>query len=58
MLSSVGCFTKCLFIWFLPRDALGAERNTSIVFPPSPRLSVRPSVTLKYRGRIGWDVGL
>ena len=50
---------KCIFIIcdknhpdtsFSPRDARSAKRGIVIVGRPS----VRPSVTLMYRGRIGW----
>jgi len=43
---------------FLPRDARSAKRGIAIVSRPSVCLSVRPSVrpfvTLTYRGHIGW----
>ena len=42
---------------FLPRDTRSAKRAIAIVSRPSVRLSVRLSVTLMYRGRIGWITG-
>ena len=39
---------------FLPRDAHSAKRGIAIVSRPSVCLSIRPSVTLTYRGHIGW----
>jgi len=49
--------TKCRcrdYKWFLLRDARSAKSGIAIVCRPSIRLSVRPFVTLIYRGRIGW----
>ena len=39
---------------FLQLDARSAKRGVAIVSRPSICLSVRTSVTLMYRGRIGW----
>ena len=39
---------------FLPRDARSAERGIVIVSCQSVCQSVRPSVSLRYRKRIGW----
>ena len=39
---------------FLPRDALSAKRCIAIISRPSVCLSICPSATLRYRGRIGW----
>ena len=38
----------------LPRDTHSAKRGIVIISRLSFRLSVYPSVTLMYRGRIGW----
>jgi len=39
---------------FLPFDARSAKRGMVIVSRPSVRPSLRPTVTLMYRGRMCW----
>ena len=50
-------YGKLLFankLYILPRDAHSAKRGIAIVSRPSDCPSVCPSVTLTYRGHIGW----
>ena len=51
VISAVNISNGNVRLSFLPRDARSAKRGVAIV---SLRLSVCLSVTLRYRGHIGW----